>query len=91
LLAARKQNTTMVFLFKAGLAVALLAVLVYDVWLTFQSHMRLTLAGYAKVLDGDTLMVGHLLLPRHSKVFVAIPHTAELRSNANTCFFNTPN
>lgn len=57
LFAVRKENTRLAFSLKAGLAVALLAVLVYDGWLSFQPQARLTLAGYAKVLDGDTLLV----------------------------------
>ncbi|KAK9909887.1 hypothetical protein WJX75_009002 [Coccomyxa subellipsoidea] len=52
------QTTKVVLLFKAILLVLPILVLWYDAWSQFQPVAKLTLVGYAKVIDGDTLSVG---------------------------------
>lgn len=58
---ARKQavhDTRMVFLVKALLATATVLILLYDGWVSLHPVAKLILIGYAKVTDGDTLLVG---------------------------------
>ncbi len=60
LLAVKKHRThtkTLVLLLKVFLFLLPFSILLYDVSLSLQPRPKLTLIGYAKVTDGDTLMV----------------------------------
>jgi hypothetical protein len=74
LLAGKKkamQTTKVVLLFKAILLVLPILVLWYDAWSQFQPVAKLTLVGYAKVIDGDTLSVSGslLILSKQNELF----------------------
>ena len=81
LLAGKKkalQTTKMVLLLKAILLMLPILVLWYDAWSYFQPAVKLTLVGYAKVIDGDTLSVSGSLLILHKQNELFWPPCADI-------------